>query len=276
MSEFQSQSEKISHEKENWLASLKRQKLPLTLVGAIDNEPENSSQILESIDRNLSQNNQLTGYFEHYYSIQEEARIGAKTFAKESGLSDAEGQRNWKTIHDRIMSERDSDYTREIQSGLEKSNVEIAIIWTGGGHVRPVSEGLHIPQDECIVISNQNPQKIGGLAPTNFTVDPETKGVVIPSSIEEKLQEIATFKELRNSLEQESELRKPKIALITPERLEVLQNQSEKETDGRFAKRFSGDKKAKEFENVGSGSKKSWVDRLSNPNQSRDDSVIKR
>ena len=83
------------------------------------------------------------------------------------------------------------------------------------------------------------------------------------------------YKELRNSLEQESELRKPKIALITPERLEVLQNQSEKETDGRFAKRFSGDKKAKEFENVGSGSKKSWVI-LSNPNQSRDDSLIKR
>ena len=44
----------------------------------------------------------------------------------------------------------------------------------------------------------------------------------------------------------------------------------------RFAKRFSGDKKAKEFEDIGSDSKKSWVDRISNSNQSRDDSVIKR
>ena len=55
----------------------------------------------------------------------------------------------------------------------------------------------------------------------------------------------------------------------------IAKSKSEKETDGRFAKRFSGDKKAKEFENVGSGSKKSWVI-LSNPNQSRDDSLIKR
>ena len=41
-------------------------------------------------------------------------------------------------------------------------------------------------------------------------------------------------------------------------------------------KRFSGDKKAKEFEDIGSDSKKSWVDRILNSNQSRDDSVIKR
>jgi hypothetical protein len=45
--------------------------------------------------------------------------------------------------------------------------------------------------------------------------------------------------------------------LFSAERLEVLQNKSEKETDERFAK-------------------KSWVDRISNSNQSRDDSVIKR
>ncbi len=64
--------------------------------------------------------------------------------------------------------------------------------------------------------------------------------------------------------------------LFSAERLEVLQNKSEKETDERFAKKFSGDKKAKEFEDIGSDSKKSWVDRISNSNQSRDDSVMKR
>jgi len=47
--------------------------------------------------------------------------------------------------------------------------------------------------------------------------------------------------------------------LFLAERLEVLQNKSEKE-----------------FEDIGSDSKKSWVDRISNSNQSRDDSVIKR
>lgn len=58
--------------------------------------------------------------------------------------------------------------------------------------------------------------------------------------------------------------------------LEEQVRDPEKEIDGRFAKRFSGDKKAREFEDVGSDSKKSWVDRISNSNQSRDDSLIKR
>jgi muramoyltetrapeptide carboxypeptidase LdcA involved in peptidoglycan recycling len=57
---------------------------------------------------------------------------------------------------------------------------------------------------------------------------------------------------------------------------ETIQNESKKETDGRFVRGFSGDKKAKEFEDIGSDSKKSWVDRILNSNQSRDDYVIKR
>ena len=73
------------------------------------------------------------------------------------------------------------------------------------------------------------------------------------------------------------QLKKSQEKISTEEnQFETIQNESKKETDGRFVRGFSGDKKAKEFEDIGSDSKKSWVDRILNSNQSRDDSVIKR
>lgn len=98
---------------------------------------------------------------------------------------------NWsKKIFPQLMQQRDEDYVRIIGSKLEEENYDVAIIWTGGGHVQPVMEGLGIPQERAIIISNQDSGKIGGLSATKFEVDKATRAVSLPKSVEEQLVEL--------------------------------------------------------------------------------------
>lgn len=195
-SEFQSQADKISHEKENWL------KRHSTTDGAVDNEPENSEFICRRVDDYLAKHNKLKGYYEHYHGIQESARISAlQSEQKEVAALDSEaadfplleaaakerGKENWGKIHSELMASRDGDYVERIRDSLEKDSSDVVILWTGGAHLKPVIDGVGISSDQVMAVSNQHSGKIGELSAVRFSVDAATKAVTLPESIEKEL-----------------------------------------------------------------------------------------
>lgn len=72
------------------------------------------------------------------------------------------------------------------------------------------------------------------------------------------------YKELRDS-----------NGLSMPNSTSIATKEESAEETNTFAKKFSGNKKAKEFEDIGSDSKKSWVDRISDSKRAKDDSVAR-
>ena len=218
-SEFKSQSEKITSDKLNY-PGLNFESLTLEERQALEpdmkNLPENWREILGSVDRSLSTSDKMPDYYEHYHDQQETSRKAvlegerkalseidpeAKDFEERKKAVEDEGRASWDKTFKQLVSQRDADYVASIQDDLKSSADDVVIVWSGGAHVKPIAEGLGIPQDGIIAVSNQDPTRVGGLTLTNFSIDPETKSVVIPISIKEKFQEIVNLKEASQASE---------------------------------------------------------------------------
>lgn len=169
------------------------------------------------------------------------------------------------------------DMAQDVKRGLAQENSDVIIIVAGSPHLPGLSQQLENDFKDCqkIVVSNPNtrvpseperihfdatPEALGRIGTlTKFEIDPQNNNrVTVPPAIAAAIESKSELKSFASAMEQ--------TGIIT----------SGDEHPAGEGKRFSGDKKAKEFEDIGSDSKKSWVDRISNSNQSRDDSVIKR
>lgn len=169
------------------------------------------------------------------------------------------------------------DMAQDVRSGLAQESADLIIVVAGSPHLPGLSQQLENDFKDCqkIVVSNPNtrvpseperihfdatPEALGRIGTlTKFEIDPQNNNrVTVPPAIAAAIESKSELKSVVSAMEQ--------TGIIT----------SGDEHPAGEGKRFSGDKKAKEFEDIGSNSKKSWVDRISNSNQSRDDSVIKR
>lgn len=198
-SEYASQAEKIEHERD----------------GGIENEPQNSAQILASVDRVLSEQNKFLGYFEHYHEKQEKVRLSTRTDHEqkiaEEVLREGEHQREsikekylgeWLKIQkEQIMRPRDAEYAAAIKTTLTNENYDVAIILTGGAHVRPITENLELTKQDFVLISNQQPRGIDQLDAVKFEVN-QTQQITIPQTVEQNLkQKSANKKAIEASLQ---------------------------------------------------------------------------
>ncbi len=169
------------------------------------------------------------------------------------------------------------DMAQDVRSGLAQESADLIIVVAGSPHLPGLSQQLEDDFKDCqkIVVSNPNtrvpseaerihfdatPEALGRIGTlTKFEIDPQNNNrVTVPPAIAAAIESKSELKSVVSAMEQ--------TGIIT----------SGDEGAADEVKRFSGDKKAKEFEDIGSNSKKSWVDRILNSNQSRDDSVIKR
>jgi hypothetical protein len=240
-SEFKSQEEKIKRDKWNYPKSDGSISTDEEFAIISDKDKEGKIPNMEavptkwlkktrSLDTALSEG-KMPGYYENYHEEQEVARNAIReseiaTVAalnkddenykeKKSVIEKQHGDQWDKTFHD-FLAKRDADYIEAIRASLEAPKSDVVIVWTGGGHVKPVAEGLGIPQDEIITVSNQDSTRVGELALTKFLVDLDTKNVAIPISIEEKLTELQKSK-TESAIEEKKESFVEKLGLQKPD-----------------------------------------------------------
>jgi len=165
------------------------------------------------------------------------------------------------------------DMAQDVKRGLAQENSDVIIIVAGSPHLPGLSEQLENDFKDCqkIVVSNPNTRVPSEAERIHFDATPKALsriGVLTRFEVDQERSNLVTVPPIiATAIEGKSELKS--IASTLEKAVGITSVADE-------AKRFSGDKKAKEFEDIGSDSKKSWVDRISNSNQSRDDSVIKR